>query len=112
MKLPEIKAILKTVSASTKLSEKEGNNSTKQTILFEIPARNLTDDWGNTKEIKAELFQADIINNKVDSKLLESLVGKKIVITQSYLNSYTYLDEKNVTQYGKSITVTQLKEFK
>jgi hypothetical protein len=92
MKLPEFKAILKSVGPEVKMSaDKDG---TKQTILLEIPSRQIDDGWGGTKTMKAEFFEADIINKKVDTKLLESLVGKKVVVTTCYLNGYEFQDKQ------------------
>ncbi len=114
MKLLEFKAILKHVGKEEKL----GENSTKQTITVEIPARKYSDEWGNEKESRAEFFEADVINKKIDPKTLEGLIGKKVVIKQAYLNGYEY-EEKDAVgkktgniKYGKSITINQMAEWR
>lgn len=114
MKLQEFKAILKSVGKEEKL----GESSTKQTVMVEIPARKYSDEWGNDKETRAEFFECDVINKKIDPKTLEGLIGKKVVVKQAYLNGYEY-EEKDALgkktgaiKYGKSITINQMIEWR
>jgi hypothetical protein len=111
MTIPEFKAILKTVSAETKMSDK-ANSGTKQTVLVEIPGRKISDEWGVERDVKPEHFELDVINKKIDPVFLASLVGKKVVIKTAYLNGYDFIDEKSVTKYGKSLTLAKIEEFK
>jgi hypothetical protein len=113
MKLPEFKGILKSVSAEQKLSQKEGVVGTKQVVLIEIPSRTIDDGWGGSKKLNAEHYELDVINKKVDPALLQSLIDKKVLVTQSYLNGYEYLEKETQTvKYGKNITLISIKEFK
>ena len=113
MKLPEFKGILKSVSAEKKLSEKEGNTGTKQIVMIELPARTIDDGWGGSKTLNPEYYEMDVVNKKVDAALLTSLIGKKVIVTQAYLNGYEYIEkETGEKKYGKSMTLNQIKEFK
>lgn len=117
MKLPEIKCILVSVGESVKLSDKP-DSGTKQTVLVKIPARKIDNDYGETKEIREEFYEMDVINNKVPDTVLKSLLNKKVVITTAYLNGYEYQKKDAVGKvtgeiaYGKSITLNALREFK
>lgn len=112
MKLPEFKAILKAVGAETKMSDKP-DSGTKQVVLLEIPARTLSNEFGEEKELKAEHYELDVINKKIDPKFLTSLIGKKCVIKTAYLNGYDFEDkETKVVKYGKSMTLNAIQEFK
>jgi hypothetical protein len=114
MKLPEFKAILKTVSEERSLGEK----SSKQVVTLEIPARKYSDDWGEEKETRAEFFECDIINRKISPEQLKALEGKRVTVQQSYLNGYEYEEVDAVgkktgqTKYGKSITINRMVEWK
>ena len=111
MKLPEFKAILSSVSAKQPMGDKP-SSGTKQTVLLKIPKRTIDDGYGGTTEIREENYEADVINGKVSDSLLASLVGKKVIVTQAYLNGYDYKEkETGAVKYGKSITVNSLKEF-
>jgi len=112
MKLPEFKGILKAVGAITRMSDKDASG-TKQTVLIEIPERKISDEWGNERTIRAEHYEMDVINNKIPDGTLSALVGKKVIVSQSYLNGYLYADkETGEKRYGKSMTLIQIKEFK
>jgi hypothetical protein len=114
MKLHEFNAIIKSVGKE----EKFGETSTKQTVLVEIPARKYSDQWGEEKEIRAEFFECDIVNRKIEPKVLEGLIGKKVVVKQAWLNGYEYKEkdasgkETGNTKYGKSITINQMAEWR
>lgn len=111
MRLPEKKGVLTKVY--DKVVIENDRRTIKQTVLFTIPERKITDDFGDQRTIAAEIFELDVLNEHLKSDYLKSLEGKKVVIEEMYLNSYTYQDQKTEeTRYGKSITLRKIKEFK
>jgi hypothetical protein len=109
MKLPEIKGILMAVHAKEEVGEKK---TIKQIVLIKVIGRTYDDGFGGVKKADDEVFEMAVLNNKVEEKFLKSLIDKKVVVEQAFLNSYPYENEQQEKRHAVNITLTKIKEFK
>src|SRR5690349_11579705 len=90
MKLPEFKGFLEKVRPKETVGEKK---TVKQIVDIKMPGRTYDDGWGNSKTSEPEIIELAVLNGKIEESFLKSLVGKKVVVEQSFLNSYEYEQE-------------------